>query len=260
MRILRNLPDQQRLADIFQRSVDSVNEQLYCDRLIGTGQHQTCAWFCEKIIRRLAKPLLIEARSARGSLYISDDCTEPGIVCAAENSLRERVRERGDLAGGTTESVVRHCTSEREAILNHIQPVHAVFRRIHSSPRRECAHRFEITLPAIEKIAVQSKNYIRAIQFGNQPHARSERVLHSSCLLLAQERFVNAPAHTRKSFFQFSAQSFACRRMRFANQEGKTISVLISNGVAERSNVGVKLGAIARFAFANETLRARRIV
>ena len=73
-------------------------------------------------------------------LYISDHRTQAGIVCAAENLLRKRVRERGDLARGTTEPVVRHCPCEREVILHHIQPVHAVFRRIHSSPRRECAH------------------------------------------------------------------------------------------------------------------------
>jgi hypothetical protein len=48
--------------------------------------------------------------------------------------------------------------------------------------------------------------------------------------------------------------------MRFADQEGKTVSVLISRGIAERSNVRVKLGAITRFAFVNETLRARRII
>jgi hypothetical protein len=117
-------------------------------------------------------------------LYISDDCPQAGIVCAPENLLRKRVRECGDLANGTTEPVVRHCTSEREAILHHIQPVHAVFRRIHSSPRSERAHRFEIALPAIEKVAVQSKNYIRAIQFRNQPRAGSERILRSSRLLL----------------------------------------------------------------------------
>jgi hypothetical protein len=48
--------------------------------------------------------------------------------------------------------------------------------------------------------------------------------------------------------------------MRFPDQEGETVSVLISNSSAKRSNVRVKLGAITRFAFANETLRARRII
>src|ERR1700730_13129119 len=167
--------------------------------------------------------------------------------------------ERRDLAGGTTEPVVRHRTGEREAILDHIQSVHAVIRRLHSSPRGECAHRFEVALPAVKKVAVQSKNYIRAIQFRNQPRAGSERVLCSSCLFLTQERFVNGPAHTRKNFFKFSAQSFACRRMRFTNEEGKAVSVLTSNGVAERSNVRVKVGAVTRFPFVNEALRARRI-
>src|SRR5206468_11569839 len=115
-------------------------------------------------------------------------------------------------------------------------------------------------LAAIEKVAIQSKNYIRTIQFRNQPRAGSERVLRSSSLLLTQERFVNAPTHTRKSSFQFSAQSFACRRMRFADQEGKTVSMLISNDITKRSNVRVELGAITRFSLVNETLRARRII
>src|SRR5205807_8244663 len=73
VRILRNLPDQQRLADILQRGVDGINEQLYCERVIGAGQHQTCPWLCEKIIRRLAKPLRIKARSAYRSVYTFDN-------------------------------------------------------------------------------------------------------------------------------------------------------------------------------------------
>src|SRR5213592_3221425 len=113
---------------------------MYCEPPTGTGQHPTCARFSEKIIRRLAEPLLIERRSACRSLYVSDHCTQAGIVCAAENLLRKRMRERGDLARGTTEPMVRHCAGEREVILDHIQPVHTAFRRIHPSPRSECAH------------------------------------------------------------------------------------------------------------------------
>jgi len=60
-----------------------------------------------------------------------------------------------------------------------------------------------------------------------------------------------------ESFFQFSAQSFACRRMAFRQQEGKTVSVLIGSGVAKRSNVCVELTAVTRFSFVNETLRER---
>ena len=42
--------------------------------------------------------------------------------------------------------------------------------------------------------------------------------------------------------------------------KGKTVSVLTSKGFAERSNIGVKVGAVTRFPFVNEALRARRVV
>src|SRR5437899_5813335 len=145
--------------------------------------------------------------------------------------------ERGDLARGTTKPVVCHCTRERETVFDNVQPVHAVFRRIHSAPRSKCAHRFEIALSAIEKIAVQSKNDIGAIQFRNQPGAGPESALRKSHLLLTEEWFINAPAHSRKHFCQFSAQSFTCRRKCFANQERKTVPLLASNRVAKLSDV-----------------------
>jgi hypothetical protein len=48
--------------------------------------------------------------------------------------------------------------------------------------------------------------------------------------------------------------------MRFANQESETVSVLIINGRAKRSNVRVELGTITRLPFVNEALRARWII
>ena len=65
---MRNLPDEQRLAEIFQRGVDCVNEQLHYNWLIWTCQHQAGARFCEKIIRCLAKPLLIKGPFASRTL------------------------------------------------------------------------------------------------------------------------------------------------------------------------------------------------
>src|SRR6058998_1841470 len=92
------------------------------------------------------------------------------------------------------------------------------------------------------------------------PRAGPESALPRSHLLLTEEWFINAPAHARKHFFQFTAQSFTCGRMRFANQERKTVPLLASNRVAKLSDVSVKLRAIGRFAFVNEASRARRIV
>jgi hypothetical protein len=187
-------------------------------------------------------------------LYLSDDRTQAGIACAAENLLRKRVRERSNLARRTTEPVVRHCTGEREAILDDVQSIHVVFRRIHSSPRSECGHRLEIALAAIEKIAIQSKNDISAIEFRNEPRASPECRLHSDDLLLTQEGFINAPAHARESFFQLGPQAFTRRRMRFPEEERETVTPLTDKRVAKRSDVRVKLRAITGFTFLNEAL------
>src|SRR5207247_11265705 len=102
-----------------------------------------------------------------------------------------------------------------------------------------------IALAAIEKIAIQRENYVCAIQFRNKPRAGSECALRSSCLLLTQQRFVNAPAHARKHFFQFSAESLACGRIRVANQECKTVSTLPRTRVAKRACVSVRTGESA---------------
>ena len=111
-------------------------------------------------------------------------------------------------------------------------------------------------MAAIEKIAIQRENYVCAIQFRNKPRAGSERALRSSCLLMTQQRFINAPAHARKHFFEFIAQSFTRWGIRFPNQECKTVSTLARKRVAKSSYVSVKISAIARFSLVNKTLRA----
>ena len=91
---MRKLPDNQCLTNIFQRSVDRVNEQLHCARLIRPREHQARAWFYEKIIRRLAQPFVIEPRLAGGSLQTANECTQSGIVRRSQNLCRKRVRQR----------------------------------------------------------------------------------------------------------------------------------------------------------------------
>ena len=73
------------------------------------------------------------------------------------------MRECGNLTGWTTQPMIRHRASKAEAMLDHIQPVHAVFGSTYAPARSETAHCFKIALAAIEKIAVQSKNHIGAI-------------------------------------------------------------------------------------------------
>ena len=127
-----------------------MNKQLNGGRLIRTGEHQARARFSHQVIRGLGKPSLIECRSASRSLETANESSQRRVICSAENFVRKRVSERCNLARGTTEPVVRHCASEGEPVLDDVQPIHAVCRRFHSSARRECAHRLEIALAAIE--------------------------------------------------------------------------------------------------------------
>ena len=63
----------------------------------------------EKIIRSFGNPFLIELCSA-ARLQIADECAETGIICARKYFFRDRLRERGNLAGGTTKPMIGHCT------------------------------------------------------------------------------------------------------------------------------------------------------
>ena len=168
--------------------------------------------------------------------------------------------ERRNLARGTTEPVVRYCAGERETVFDHIKAIHAVCRRIHPPARSERAHRFEIALPAIEKIAVQSENHICSIEFRDQPCACTKSALRSKALFLTQERLVNAPAHPGENFFQFCPQSLACGRMRFLDKKRKTLPMLSKQHFAEFSDVAFKFFTLAPFSLVNKPPRARRIV
>ena len=96
--------------------------------------------------------------------------------------------------------MVGHSAGEGETILDHVKPVHAVLRRAHAPARSERAHRFEIALAAIEKIAVQRENDIGAIEFRQCPRVRAESGLHGDVRFRAQARFIDTPAHAREIF------------------------------------------------------------
>ena len=74
---------------------------------------------------------------------------------------------------------------ESGAIWDDIKPIHVVFRRVSLfAAKLNARYRFEIALPAIEKIAVQSKNDIRATNFGiNRAPPEPNAFCSSSCLI-----------------------------------------------------------------------------
>src|SRR5205823_5963070 len=82
-RIARNLADDQCLAEIFECSVDCINEQLHRAWLIWAGQHQTGAGFCGEIIRGPAQPLVVESGGACRYLQIAITEPRPGSLVAA---------------------------------------------------------------------------------------------------------------------------------------------------------------------------------
>src|SRR5436305_2163507 len=113
-------------------------------------------------------------------------------------------------------------------------------------------HEYQIAMPAKENVAVQSKKHAYPIEFRDHPCSGAECALRCGRLLLAQERFVHAPAHARENFFQFSAQPFACGRICFINEERKSISTFAGERLAKSLYVSIKVGAIARFSLVNK--------
>src|SRR4029450_989872 len=187
----------QCLAKVFERSVDRIGEQMHLAGLIRAPQHQTRAWFCHEIIRGLAEPLLVERGSACRLLLIRYHSPETRVVRRPQNLSAKRVGERRNLARRAAQTMVRHRASEREAVLDYIQPVHVIFRRADPASRCECAGRREIALAAIEKITVKREDHVGAIEFRQHAYVVTENTLNGRTLFLARKRLVNAPAHAR---------------------------------------------------------------
>src|SRR4029450_2965287 len=252
--IARNLADDQCLAEILERSVDCISEQMHLARLIRAYQHQTRAGFCHQIIRGLAEPLLIERRNACRQLLICNHRPETCVVRSCQNLPGKRVRKRRNLASRAPQTMVGHRAGEREAILDYVKPVHVIFWRPPSASRRECADRRDVALAAIEKIAVEREDHIGAIESRQHAYVVTEDALCGRTLSLAQERLVNAPAHARENLFQFCAQTFARGRMRFRDQKCNAVALLREERVTKLANIDVERCAIAPFPFVNESL------
>src|SRR4030095_4086313 len=103
------------------------------------------------------------------------------------------MRECGNLSGWTTQPMIRHRTRQGETMFDDIQPVHAVFGSAYAPARSETAHYFEIALTAIEKIAVQRKNHVGAIQFRQHPRVGAESCLHRHVCFLTKAWLVKRP-------------------------------------------------------------------
>src|SRR5713101_8662130 len=90
-RIALNPADDQGLAEILERSVYCINEQLHRDRLIWTRHHQTRAWLRHQIIRGFTEPLVIELRSVGWNLQIPNHTTKTCVFRPSQNFCRKRV-------------------------------------------------------------------------------------------------------------------------------------------------------------------------
>src|SRR6266436_7972637 len=170
------------------------------------------------------------------------------------------MRECGNLAARVTQSMISHRTCKRKTMLHYIQPVHAVLGRAYAPARSETAHCFEVALAAIEKIAFQRKNYVRAIQFRQQPRVRAESCLHCDVCFLSKSRLVNAPSHAGEFFFQFSSKTLSRRRIRFLDQKGEAVAVAAEHRVMKFCKEFLEIFARACFPFVNKTFRAGRVV
>ncbi len=92
-RIARKFADNQGRAEVFQRRIDGVNEQLYDGRLVRTGQDQTCSRFCHQIVGRFAQPSVVESRRARRHFKRRNQRTQTRIFCRSQNFSCQRVRK-----------------------------------------------------------------------------------------------------------------------------------------------------------------------
>src|SRR5204863_7206320 len=79
-----------------------------------------------------------------------------------------------NLAGGAAQAMIRHRTREAEAVLDHVEAIHRVLRRAYPPARGKGPYRRQITVAAIQEIAVERKNNIGPVEPGNEPRIFSE--------------------------------------------------------------------------------------
>src|SRR5260370_28653304 len=156
--------------------------------------------------------------------------------------------------------MVRHRAGECETVLDHVKAVHRVLRRGYTPARTRGAHRCEIPLSAIEKIAVERQDHIRTLELGYQAKTATKTQSRGKALRLAQQWFVTDTTQTRKHFLQFRAQTLARGRMRFLDQERQAVALLCQDRLAKVGEISFECCAIAWLAVVKKPLRARGII
>src|SRR5207237_7605579 len=87
------------------------------------------------------------------------------------------------------------------------------------APRRKRADTRDITLAAIEKIAVERDHHIGPLEARDEAHVIAETKLGRETLRFGQERIVNAPPHLRVGFEKLGPQTLPRRRVDFFDEE-----------------------------------------
>ena len=181
------------LPIFFKRGVDSVTEQLHDHRLRRAGQDQTCA----RLARSDRSPHSVSQRSSNWipptrSHQCGHDRTELASLRGHRDLARQRMGEGGNLTRRATQPMVRHRAGERVAILDRRRDGSSCpSPRSPGAARRTRATAAMSPSPQSEKIAVERKNHVGAIELRDEPDVLAEADLGRETLRLAQERIVN---------------------------------------------------------------------
>ena len=111
--------------------------------------------------------------------------------------------ERRDLARRATQPMIGHRASQRETVLDHVEPVHRVLRFAHAAPRSESARLKPDRLRRNPGNRCRARERHRPVRNAERGAVFSPKLICVAKLCAsAQERIVNAPAHLRESFLQ----------------------------------------------------------
>ena len=75
-----NSRNEKRRADILERGVNSVDQQLHHDRLMRPGHDQTGPAFRDQIVGHFRQPVVVESHSALRRCESGDDGARPRIL------------------------------------------------------------------------------------------------------------------------------------------------------------------------------------
>ena len=185
------------------------------------GYDQARARFRDQILGRFVEPARVVFLRLDRRLQGNQDRREVRILGRDRNLARQGMGDRGDLARRVAQTMIGHRAGQREVILDDVEPIHRILGLTHAPPRSEAANRSEIAFAAIQEIAVERENDVGLVELRNQSRVLAKAHLGREMLRLAQERIVDAPAHSRKLFLKLAPQPFTRRRMRFFDEKGK---------------------------------------